>query len=102
MHNHPTPKDARSTRQRLTRSLAAALAIAALAAPAAGARPQTDLGPGEGATPADYNRPVVTRTIDDGFDPGSATIGAGLAAALLLAAGGGMASYRRHRLHIRH
>jgi hypothetical protein len=103
MHHHPLPKDARSIRQRrLSRSLAGALAIAAIAAPAAGARPGYDPGPGEGATPPDYNQPVVTRTVDHSFDAGSAAIGAGVAAALLLAAGGASASHRRHRVRAHH
>jgi hypothetical protein len=103
MHIHPVPECHMSTRQhRLTRSIAGALAIAAIAAPAAGARPQYDLGPGAGATPLGYDTRVVTRTIDGGFDPSSAAIGAGVAAALLLAAGGASASHRRHRLRANH
>jgi hypothetical protein len=103
MHIHPFLRDARSTRQlRLTRSLASALAVAAIAAPAAGARPQFDLGSADGATPPDHDTPVVTRTIDRGFDTGSAAIGAGVAAALLLAAGGLSASHRQHRLRAHH
>ena len=90
-----------STRQRhLTRSLASALALAAIAAPTAGAQPWHTLGPGEGATPPDYDTPVVTRTIDRGFDTSSAAIGAGVAAALLLAVGGASASHRQQRLHV--
>lgn len=92
-----------STRQhRLTRSLAGALAIAAIAAPAAGAQPWHTLGPGGGATPPDYDTPVLTRTLDGGFDAGSAAIGGGVVAALLLAAGGASASHRRHRLRVNH
>jgi hypothetical protein len=101
MHIHSLPAGAMSTRpHRLTLSLAGALAIAAIAAPAAGAQPWHTLGPGEGATPADYDTPVVIRTIDDGFDAGSAALGAGVASALLLAAGGASASHRRHRLRV--
>jgi hypothetical protein len=85
-----------------TRGLAGALAIVAIAAPAAGAQPWHTLGPGEGATPPDYHRPVVTRTIDRGFDTSSAVIGAGVAAALLLAVGGASASHRQHRLRVHH
>jgi hypothetical protein len=103
MHTHPDLEDAVSTRQlRLIRSIAGALAVAAIAAPAAGARPWQTLGPGEGATPADYDTPVVTRTVDDGFDADSAAIGAGVAAALLLAIGGASASHRQHRLRVHH
>jgi hypothetical protein len=85
---------------RLARSLAGAVAIAAIAAPAACAQPWHTLGPGEGATPPDYGQPVVTRTIDGGFDAGAAAIGAGVAASLLLAAGSASASRRRHRLRV--
>jgi hypothetical protein len=103
MHNHSLPSGSPSTgRRRLTRSLAGALAIAAIAAPAASAQPWHTLGPGEGATPPDYGQPVVTRTIDGGFDTGSAAIGAGVAASLLLAAGSASASHRRHRLRVNH
>ena len=45
---------------------------------------------------------AFTRTLDDGFDTGSAAIGAGVAAAVLLAVGGGAASHRRHRLRVDH
>jgi hypothetical protein len=99
MHIHPAPS---TPPRRLIRSLAGALVIATIAAPAAGAQPWDTLGPGEGATPPDYNQPVVTRTIDHSFDAGSAAIGAGVAASLLLAAGAGSASYRRHRLPVHH
>jgi hypothetical protein len=103
MHNHFLPSGSPSTRRRrLTRSLAGALAIAAIAAPAAGAQPWHTLGPGEGATPPDHGQPVVTRTINDGFDAGSAAMGAGVTATLLLAAAGASASHRRHRLRVNH
>jgi hypothetical protein len=105
MHIHSVLESVMPTRHhRLTRSLAGALTIAAIAAPAAGAQPQHNLGPGEGATPADYDNPVVTRTIDGGFDVGSAAIGAGGAAAILLLAAGGAsaASHRRHRPRVSH
>jgi hypothetical protein len=85
-----------------SRSLAGALAIAAIAAPAAAAQPQHTVGPGQGATPPDYDKPVVTHTIDGGFDAGSAAIGAGGAATALLlaAAGASAASHRRHRVPV--
>jgi len=103
MHIHSLLAGAMPSRPHpFTRSLAGALAIAAIAAPAAGAQPWHTLGPGEGATPPDYAQPVVIRTVDSGFDVGSAAIGAGVAAALLLAVGGGTASHRRHLLRVNH
>lgn len=97
-----------SNRHRLTRTVAGALAIAALAAPAAGAFPaeqtQGNPNPNAPSTSARVNdisgtpAPTVTRTIDQGFDTGSAAIGAGGAAAvLLLAAAGASAGLHRHR-----
>ena len=82
-----------STVRRFTRTLAGALVVTALAAPAATARPLYD-HPGRPSEPA----PTVTRTIDQGFDVGSAAIGAGGAAAVLLltAAGAAAVSHRRH------
>jgi len=96
--------------QRLTRAAAAALAATALAAPAASAFPAeqvqgTPHSQGDSKSrnplPVDPNaqapRPTVTRTIDDGFDTGSAAIGAGGAAAVLaLTAAGASAVLRRH------
>jgi hypothetical protein len=99
-----------STRHRLTHSVAGALAIAALAAPAAGAFPaeqvQGSTNPNAPATPIHVNNtsagpaPTVSRTIDDGFDVGSAAIGAGGAAAVLLlsAAGASALVHRRHQV----
>jgi hypothetical protein len=93
-------------RSQVRRSLAAAVAIAALAAPAGHAAPIRD--PGTGDTPGsalidpkevveDQGTPVTT-TIDEGFDWGSAAIGAGgAAAALLLSAAGASAVSRRHK-----
>jgi hypothetical protein len=89
----------------LRRSLAAGLAVAALAAPAAQASP--DRQPGSGDTPGTAaidvtpietqpGAPVVT-TIDEGFDWGSAAIGAGAAGALLA-----LVSLGGHRLASRH
>ena len=46
-------------------------------------------------------RPHVTRTIDDGFDLGSAAIGAGSAAAILLIGGAGATAASRHRRRVR-
>jgi hypothetical protein len=93
------------------RSLAAGLAVAALAAPAAQASP--DRQPGSGDTPGsaaidvtgietEPAAPVVT-TIDEGFDWGSAAIGAGAAGALLaLVSLGGYKFASRHHAPAAH
>ena len=80
-----------SHRRSLKRSIAAGVAIAALAAPAVQAAPIIE--PGTGDTPGSQtldvtpvetdSPPPVTVTIDEGFDWGSAAIGAGAAGALL-------------------
>jgi hypothetical protein len=89
-------------RRRFTGTLAAAVLVTALAAPNAVARPDAfrphaaELAPdvtNTTRTPA----PTVTRRIDDGFDVGSAAIGAGGAAAGLLLATGGFAAISRRR-----
>ena len=97
-------------RSQLQRSLAAGLAAAALAAPAAQAAPM--LEPGTGDAPLSMGPDTrglepdpaapVTTTIDEGFDWGSAAIGAGGAAAVLLlgAAGASAVSPRRHRFGV--
>jgi hypothetical protein len=80
---------------RLTRSLAGAMAATALLAPAAVAAPAPE--PGGNRAPAEL-APTVTRTIDEGFDVGSAAVGAGGAVAVVLLATGGMSAIRnRHR-----
>jgi hypothetical protein len=86
---------------RLTRALAGALAVTALAAPAAGARP-ADAVPGTAMPnlPAasqsqpEAPAPTVIRTIDDGFDWGSAALGGAAAAIVLLSLGGVRAGAR--------
>ena len=80
--------------RRFTRTMTGALVVSALAAPAATARPLYDR-PSEPA-------PTVTRTIDEGFDAGSAAIGAGGAAVVLLltAAGAVGMSHRRHPVRL--
>jgi hypothetical protein len=82
---------------RLTRAAAGALAITALAAPAASARP-VDAPAGWKLTPPAETQaqpqapaptaPTIIRTTDDGFDWGAAGIGAGAAAIVLLSLGG--------------
>ena len=83
--------------RRLTRTSTAALIVTALAAPPATARP-IDVNTGRPAELA----PTVTRTVDEGFDVGSAAIGAGGAAAglLLTAAGVAVVSRRRHPVRL--
>ena len=80
-----------SVSRRLTRAVAGALAVAALAAPGASARSALEQGSGV-AGPAEEivsGKPVVVRTPDPGFDWGAAALGAGAAAGLLLLAGAG-------------
>ena len=99
-------------RSQLQRSLAAGLAVAALAAPAQAA---PILEPGSGDTPQSSgaelrglepepvtaDSPAVTTTIDDGFDWGSAAIGAGGAGALIvLVSLGGLAYASRGRMPV--
>jgi hypothetical protein len=82
-HSHP-----------IARLVTAGLIAGALAAPAAVARPGIDPQTSE---PAPSDTPVV-RTIDEGFDWGSAAIGAGGAGALfVLVSLGGVTYIARHR-----
>jgi hypothetical protein len=93
---------------RLSRALAAAMAVAALGAPPAVARPidtprgpvRIDPGPIVVVEPEQAPaRPPVVQKIDDGFDWGSAAIGAGATGALVvIVALGGVAYTTRHRL----
>lgn len=89
-------------RSQLQRSLAAGLAAAAIAAPAVQAAPIIEPGSGSGPQSAGADVPAVTTTIDEGFDWGSAAIGAGGAAAVLLvgAAGASALTPRRHRIGV--
>lgn len=87
----PTPRS-----HRFTRAVAGALAITALAAPAAGARPAEEMFINESR--AEAPGPTITRTIDEGFGWSSAAIGAGGATAvLLLGAAGASARSNRHQ-----
>jgi hypothetical protein len=86
----------------------APLALGAIAAPTAGAHPAEQIqggSPSSGSAPTIRSQvggpaPTVTRTTDDGFDWGSAAIGAGGAAAVLLLTGAGASavSHRHHRV----
>jgi hypothetical protein len=81
-----------SLARRFTRTLTGAVAVTALAAPAAIAGPIYD-HPGHPSAPA----PTVTRSIDEGFDVGSAAIGAGGATVVLLLTAAGAAAVSQHR-----
>jgi hypothetical protein len=91
-------------RSQLQRTLAAGLAAAALAAPAAHAVPNNEPNAGLAPPPTEpVPGPPAVTTIDQGFDWGSAAIGAGGAATVLLlgAAGASAASpRRRHRIGV--
>jgi len=91
---------------RLARVLAAGVTAAALAAPSAGARPidgpeqPVRLDPGPTVVVAPEQPPVV-QTIDEGFDWGSAAIGAGSGGALVVVVAlGGVAYTSRHRVGV--
>jgi hypothetical protein len=89
--------------KRITRITAVALATAAVAAPAAHARPATDppLDQGNASQIAIEPEPApVVQSVDDGFDWGSAAIGAGAAGGLILLIGGSGVSYRHRHEHI--
>lgn len=79
---------------RLARTVTVTVTAVALAAPAAGAMPAGPDPPSSGAEGA----PPVVQSIDEGFDPASAAIGAGAAGALILLVSVGGTTYRhRHR-----
>jgi hypothetical protein len=81
---------------RLARLVVAGLATGALAAPAALAQP-IDAQPRAAPEPGSGDPPVV-RTIDEGFDWGSAAIGAGGAGAAIVLSLGGLALVSRDRI----
>jgi hypothetical protein len=94
---------------RLARALAAGVAAAAFAAPPALARvdpPATAAFNSADATPtatvaSPSNAPVVVRTVDTGFDWGSAAVGAGGAGALVtVALLGGSAIVTRRQIRV--
>jgi hypothetical protein len=92
----------------ITRSVAGACAVAAIAAPAAGARlsdEETGVAPARAATSSSQvdpsSAPAITQPADDGFDWSAAAIGGGAIVAVLFAAGGAVAltDHRRHAHH---
>lgn len=93
------------SRRRLSTALGAALAIGAISAPAANAVTSEEFRASTGSTSASESTnsppPTVTRTVDEGFDLGSAAIGAGSAATILLLGGAGATMVaRRRRVHL--
>ena len=92
--------------RRLRYVLVSALAIGALTAPAANAMTgeQFRASPGADGTPtkpSSQPAPTVTSTVDDGFDLGSAAMGAGTAATVLVLGGAGATASARHRRRVR-
>jgi hypothetical protein len=81
---------------RITRLVLIGLAVLALAAPVASARP----APADTPTgPVQPEAPVVL-SVDDGFDWASAAIGAGIAGGLVLLVVWGGVTYRHRHEHI--
>src|SRR4051812_33078828 len=80
----------------LTRAVASVLAVTALAAPAPMAPPIASAPawipshPAASPSHAEAPAPTVIRTVDDGFDWGSAAIGAGATIAIVLLSLGGV------------
>ncbi len=82
---------------RMTRLVPIGLAVLSFAAPAASARPSLPDPPvSSGDQIAIDPQPPVVQSVDEGFDWGSAAIGAGGAGALVLLVSFGGVSYR-HR-----
>ena len=86
------------------RTIATGLAAAAIAAPAAQANPAREPGSGYAGpvqgTGERVDAPAVVTTIDEGFDLGSAAIGAGGAGMLILLSLGGTAHVSRARARV--
>ena len=83
---------------RITRLVLIGLAVLALAAPVAGARPAPVDTPDSGA-PFVLDEPVV-QSVDDGFDWASAAIGTGIAGGVILLIVWGGVTYRHRHEHI--
>lgn len=86
---------------RITRLVAVGIATAAIAAPAASARPTTpdSASSGDPVLVGPVTPPVI-QNVDEGFDWASAAIGAGGAGALILLVSAGGISYRHRHEHI--
>ena len=78
------------------RSACLAIAVLGIAAPAAGASPIVDHG-SESPPPRTQ---VVVRSADQGFDWGSAGVGAGAAAGLMLIGAGAFGASYRSRIRL--
>ncbi len=89
----------RDHRSRRVRAAAATLAVAALAAAPAGAGARPAIDPPTTQPPAAVHVPAVTTASrDEGFDWGSAGIGAAAGAGLILAGAGTLVVARHSRL----
>jgi hypothetical protein len=93
-----------SSRRRLSSAIAGALAIGAVTAPAANAITDEQWRGGlyrsdstSAVESSNSPAPTVTRTVDEGFDLGSAAIGAGSAATIVLLGGAGATMVARRR-----
>jgi hypothetical protein len=85
---------------RITRLVLIGLAVLAIAAPAASAVPAArDAQPADRVVVEPDSAPVV-QSIDNGFDWGSAAIGAGAAGAIVLLISFGGVTYRHRHEHI--
>ena len=85
---------------RITRLATASLLAAALAAPAASARPAGPDTPNTGEPVVIDPAPPVVQNVDDGLDWASAAIGARAAGGLILLIGVGGTTYRHRHEHI--
>ena len=86
---------------RITRLVTISLAAGALAAPAASARPAPADTPSSGEPVFIEPDPApVVQSVDEGFDWGSAAIGAGGAGALILLVSAGGITYRHRHEHV--
>ena len=81
---------------RITRLVLIGLAVLALAAPMASARP----APADTPTGPVQAEPPVVQSVNDGFDWASAAIGAGIAGGIVLLLVWGGVTYRHRHEHI--
>jgi hypothetical protein len=86
---------------RIARLVTISLAAGALAAPAASARPAPADTPSAGGPVVIEPEPApVIQSVDEGFDWGSAAIGAGGAGAQILLVSAGGITYRHRHEHV--